>query len=301
MYSRFLVPLDGSQLAESVLPVVERLATCGHATVLLLHVVERGAPDAVHGEHHLQGVEEAKPYLNDLAGRLRTQGIAVETHAHSVPEGDVARSIADHSAEHAADLIVLCTHGRGNFRDILFGRIAQQVLRRGEVPVLLIRPNDMSLADRFEPEVVLVPLDGSSPAEAALEPALDLARLCEAGLRLVTVVPTQETLRGDRQAVGTLLPAATRAALDLEEGNAYSYVDAVTSRLHGRSLRVPITAEVLRGDIGATLSGAATAPDVGLVVMSTHGHAGLQAMWGGSVAAHLLGRIHAPILLIRTP
>jgi nucleotide-binding universal stress UspA family protein len=299
MYTRLLVPLDGSRLAESVLPAVERLASAEQSTVVLLHVIERGAPTAVHGERHLTSVAEAVPYLEELAARLRASGIRVETHAHPAPEGDVARSIVEHSEEEATDLVVLCTHGRGSVRDLLFGRIAQQVLRRGTTPVLLIRPNADGTTELFAPQAVLVPLDGSRDAEAALEPARHLACDLDATLDLVTVVPTQETLRGDRQAVGTLLPAATRAELDLEESDTGTYLNALATDLSSGSRRLAVDIEVLRGDVGSTLAQRATEPDVGLVVMATHGRAGLQAVWGGSVAAHLLTHLRVPVLLIR--
>jgi nucleotide-binding universal stress UspA family protein len=299
MLSRLLVPLDGSRLAESVLPWVARLATAGDSTVLLLHVIERGAPAAVHGERHLKTVTEASPYLEDLAATLRASGITVQTHAHPAPEGDVSRSIVEHSHEQEADLVILCTHGRGSMRDLLFGRIAQQVLRRGTTPVLLIRPRDDGEATPFEPGSVLVPLDGSPDAEAALGPARELARSLDAPLHLVTVVPTQETLRGDRQAVGTLLPAATRAELDLEQTDTESYLAALAAAVSAESAGLPVTTEVLRGDVDGSLAQRATAPGVGLVVMATHGRAGLGAVWGGSVAAPLLSHLRVPILLIR--
>lgn len=296
MYSRLLVPLDGSRLAESVLPAVERLAKVGHATVLLLHVVERDAPAAVHGDRHLTTVSQADPYLEELAQRLRSAGLTVETHAHPAPEGDVARSIVEHTGEQRADLIILCTHGRSKMRDLLFGRIAQQVLRRGTTPVLLIRPRDDGTVASFEPRTVLIPLDGSPASEAALPPAGELAAAFGVTLHLVTIVPTPETLRGDRQAVGTLLPAATRAELDLEQSDAETYLHRLGADMSGFA---PVTIEVLRGDIGAALAERASVPDIGLVVMATHGRAGLQAVWGGSVVAQLLTRLRAPILLIR--
>jgi nucleotide-binding universal stress UspA family protein len=184
-------------------------------------------------------------------------------------------------------------------RDLLFGRIAQQVLRRGTTPVLLIRPQDDGAVAPFEPRSVLVPLDGSPAAEAALAPARRLSRDLGATLALVTVVPTQETLRGDRQAVGTLLPAATRAELDLEESDTEAYLRALAGGLASGAAQVPVTVEVLRGDVGSTLSQRAAGPDVGLVVMATHGRAGLQAVWGGSVAAQFLTQLRVPVLLIR--
>jgi nucleotide-binding universal stress UspA family protein len=299
MYTRLLVPLDGSRLAETVLPIVEQLAVAWGATVVLLHVIERDAPAAVHGDRHLKAVAEAEPYLDELAAGLRSSGVNVETHAHPAPEGDVARSIASHTMEEHADLIVLSTHGRGRMRDLLFGRIAQQVVRRSSIPVLLMRPAGESGAQPFEPRIVLVPLDGTSAAEAALLPAQEFARAFGASLRLVMVVPTQETLPGDRQAVGTLLPAATRAALELERGEAQTYLSALAERVQSLDPAVPVSTEVSRGDITAALAARAAEPGVGLVVIATHGRAGLQAIWAGSVTSHLLARTQAPILLLR--
>ena len=63
MYARLLVPLDGSKLAETVLPIVERLAAVYGSSVELLYVLERGAPSEVHGERHLRETKEAADYL----------------------------------------------------------------------------------------------------------------------------------------------------------------------------------------------------------------------------------------------
>jgi nucleotide-binding universal stress UspA family protein len=298
MYQRFLVPLDGSRLAEAGLPIVERLAPVRGATVLLLHVIERGAPATVHGERHLQTVEEATAYLDSVAQRLRAMGIPAETHAHEVPEGDVARSIVAHAQEDQADLIVLCTHGGGGIRDLLFGSIAQQVLKRGATPVLRARPAPDGSAPPFAPRTVLVPLDATAAAEAALPPAQDLARRLHAALHLVMVVATPATVGAERGAVAQVLPGATRMTLDLEEEEARGYLEGVAARLRASGLTV--TTEVRRGATAAALADEAAEPGVGLAVVATHGRAGVQAIWVGSVTARLLARTRAPILLLRT-
>jgi len=297
-FTRLLVPLDGSHLAEAVLPLAERLAAACGATLVLLHVVERAAPADVHGERHLTSAPEARAYLEAVANLLRARGLAVETHAHDAPEGDVARSVAAHRQEEHADLIVLCTHGHGRMRDLLFGRIAQQVLRRDATPVLLVRPGDDGGPPAFEPRRVLVPLDGTAAAEAALPLARELAAALHAGLHLVIVVATRGTMRGDRQAVATLLPSAARATLDLEHEGALEYLDGLAGGLGATGLTV--TTEVRRGDVASALADEAAEPGVGLVVVATHGHAGLQAIWAGSVVAQLLDRTRAPILLLRS-
>lgn len=297
MYRRLLVPLDGSRLAESVLPVAERLGQICQATVILLHVLERGAPTTVHGQRHLCAREEADAYLQTSAERLRVKGISVETHTHEVPEGDVSRSIATHVRETEADLIVLCTHGSGGMRDLLFGNIAQQVLKRGTVPVLLVRAQPDGTSHAFMPRRVLVPLDGTAAAEAAIAPARDLARLLGAAVHLVMVVATPGTMRGEQQLLGQVMPATARAALDLEETEACDYLDETAGRF--RSAGVSVTTEVRRGDTTSALADEAAEPGVGLIVVATHGRAGVQAIWTGSVTARLLARTPAPLLLLR--
>jgi nucleotide-binding universal stress UspA family protein len=297
MYRRLLVPLDGSRLAESVLPVAERLGQVAQATLILLHVLEREAPATVHGERHLRAQDEAETYLHGVAARLQTQGISVETHTHEVPEGDVSRSIAEHDVEERADLIVLCTHGSGGVRELLFGSIAQQVLKRGAVPVLLVRAAPDGAEYPFAPHRVLVPLDGTAAAEAAIAPALDLARLLEAGVHLVMVVATPATARGEQQVLAHVLPTTARAALDLEEEEAGDYLEDMAVRF--RTAGVAVTTEVRRGDTTSALADEAAEPGVGLVVVATHGRAGVQAIWTGSVTARLLARTRAPLLLLR--
>jgi len=296
--TRLLAPLDGSRLAEAALPVVESLAAAG-ATPMLLHVRERGAPATIHGERHLRSGDEATAYLAGVAERVRAAGgAAVETHTHDVPEGDVARSIAAHAEEERADVIVLCTHGGGGVRDLLVGNIAQQVLRRGTVPVLLVRPAADGGAVPFAPRTVLVPLDGTAAAEAALAPAGDLGRALGARVHLVMVVATLQTVRGDRQPGALLLPATARALLDQQQDDAQAYLEHLAGL--PRAMGLVVTTEVRRGDAATALSDEAAEPGVGLVVAATHGRAGLQAIWAGSVTARLLGRTRAPVLLLRT-
>lgn len=298
MFHRLLVPLDGSRLAESVLPSVGRFAGAFNADLRLLHVLERNPPAAVHGDRHLRSVAEATAYLEDVAGQFRDRRVAVEFHAHDAPEGDVAHSIVAHAEEEGADLIVLCTHGRGGVPEILFGSIAQRVLHRGAKPVLLIRPGVAEeSASPFSPGRVLVPLDATTAAEMAVEPAAEIAAVLGASLHLVMVVGTRETMRRGGLPASGMLPSATRAALEIERLDAESYLQDVAQRLRRPSLHV--TAEVRNGDATSALAEEATEPGVALVVIATRGRASLQAVWAGSVAAQLLARTRAPVLLLR--
>ena len=124
----------------------------------------------------------------------------------------MAQTIRDHAEELHADLIVMCAHGNGGLRDMLFGSIAQQVIRQGSIPVLFIRPNQAKeAADELNPPDTY-PIRRVETTELAIPVAVYLAEKCAATIRLLTVVPTAETLPVKEAITGRVSPRAT--ALD---------------------------------------------------------------------------------------
>lgn len=293
---RLLVPLDGSLLAEVVLPFAYGLADRCGAEVILLHVIEHDAPETIHGERHIDNVVDAAEYLAAIARRYRSATVPTDVHVHANPEREVARSIGDHARELGADLVVLATHGSGGLRGFLFGRIAQQALQYTAAPVLLIRPRDGQPPPTVNSQGIVVPLDGTADAVAALPMARMLARIMGCPLHLIRVVPTTASVSGERGATATFLPRTTAALLDLEAEVAHAYLNALVEQ-YGQHR--PVTVEVRRGDIATELGQAIETLEADLVVMSTHGRAGLAGHLAGSVATRLLERITRPLLLVR--
>jgi len=296
-FKHLLVPLDGSRLAESVLPATVLLAKRLGAEVTLLHVMEYGLPQTVHGEPHLADRQQAEQYLNEVASRLAAAGLSVTDHVHSNLERDVAGSIAAHAAELNTDMIILCTHGRSGLRNVLIGSIAQQVLQRGRRPVFLIRPTSAGTAPPFECHRLLVPLDGRPEHEVSLPVAEAIARACDAALHLLIVVPTLDTVHGDRLATALLTPQATAAVLDIEEEQAASYLFELIDRLRASGTKA--SAEVRRGNPANVTVEVASKRKIDLLVVATHGRSGLDALWTGSVAPRVLNRLKQPVLLVR--
>ncbi len=146
MYQRILVPLDGSQLAEQAIPYAAEL--CKGATEITLFQVVHfplplAAPDAsmaVPMPDPQELLQEAQAYLDDLADKLRQEGVQVKT---AVTERDVvADAIVEYAREHDMDLIVMTTHGRSGLSRLVFGSVAESVVRNAPCPVLLIRAKD---------------------------------------------------------------------------------------------------------------------------------------------------------------
>ena len=296
MLRHLLVPLDGSGLAEVVLPATASLAERLGADVTLLHVMERDAPATIHGERHLTEVGDAERYLEEVERRLALRDHAVARHVHQAKEGDVARAIVQHAAELRVDLIVLSTHGRGGLRELMVGSIAQRVLQRGPAPIFLIHPAG-GAPPPFACRAILVPLDGTAAHEPALDAAVELAGHYGARLHLVIVVPTPATLSGDAVAAGVMMPLATSALLELATEGAAEYIRRQVEGLRAGGLEA--SAEVRRGEPATNLVEAAERAGADLITMASHGRAGLQAFWEGSVSAKVLARFGCPVLLVR--
>ncbi len=296
MFRHLLVPLDGSRLAETVLPAVVALAAREGVAVTLLHVVEKEAPKRVHGEHHVATEEEARSYLEELRQWLAQASVQADIRVE-VGQGDVAVRVCREATTLGADLIVLCTHGGRGVRGLLFGRVAQQVLARGLIPVFLVPPSTEGRTAPFVCRRVLVPLDGTPPSEAVLPAAADLARVFAAALVLESVIPTVATIRGVRGATARLLPNMGAAVLDEEAGDAAGYLRGIVARLAAEGVAAEGVVE--RGEPARVLADAARRHGADVFALATHARAGVSALWEGSIAARLLEGAGRPLLLVR--
>jgi nucleotide-binding universal stress UspA family protein len=296
MFKRILVPLDGSELAESALPAAMYLAAKLGAKVTLVHVIEENPPATVHGERHLTSLEEAEAYLAAIRRLTGSPEAAVECHVHAAATGNVAQSIAEHQGELAPDLIIMCTHGRSGLKRIIVGSIAQQVIASGTIPVLLIRAEGQGRHAFFTLHTVLAPLDGEPAHEQGLEVAVDLARAAGARLQLLSVVPTLGTLSGRDATMGRFMPGTTQAILDFAEKDLKSYLMKQASRTQNAG--VPVAAELRYGDAAPAIADAADTLDAGIIVLGTHGRAGNEAFWTNSVGAKVQAQTKRPLLLV---
>jgi nucleotide-binding universal stress UspA family protein len=140
---RVLIPLDGSKLAEQVLPTILPIAAALECEVILFRVLVVDTAGPFTGRWYLPqnssfeaANQDARFYLERLASRIEEQGIRVST---AIQVGPVAKSIVDYAEGHDVDLIAMCTHGRTGIARWALGSVADRVLRAGDKPILLVR------------------------------------------------------------------------------------------------------------------------------------------------------------------
>lgn len=153
MYRRALIPLDGSPVAETILPFILDIAGPLDIEVVLLRVLPPIPPVVLEGSRHIMIDDEearridAEEYLAPLAVELRNKGVRVET---MVRPGTPASEIVDAAREANVDLIAMTTHGRSGLRRLVFGSVAEAVLRHSDKPVFLLRATEAQVAVRTE-------------------------------------------------------------------------------------------------------------------------------------------------------
>ncbi len=146
MYKKIMVPLDGSDLAECVLPHVEAVAMgCEVKNVIFVRAVEPlhlpSASEWLPSPEERQRIEsghrsDAQDYLTELVGRLKYDGADLQSE---VIMGKAAESLADYAEKNGVDLIVIATHGRSGVSRWMWGSVADRILRSACVPVLMVR------------------------------------------------------------------------------------------------------------------------------------------------------------------
>ena len=134
---RILVPLDGSDCAEMILPKVEKLATELKASIALLRVAYAHTfPGVDPSDAEVKVVREAEEYLRGIENRLKAKGFKVDSH---VRYGNDAEEILDHAAQKDIDFIAMTTHGRSGVKRFLIGSVAEKILRHSPKPIFLVR------------------------------------------------------------------------------------------------------------------------------------------------------------------
>lgn len=301
MFRSLYVPLDGSPFAEQALPLAAEIARRSGALLQLAqvhHPVPALATALEVPEIEAQLDQESRAreqvYLNGIVERVRATANVPVTAA--LLEGPVADSLQTHIEQSGADLVIMTTHGRGPVSRFWLGSVADQLMRRLHLPVLLLR----SGPGCHTPSVlkkILVTLDGSAFAERALDSALMLGRPFEAAYTLLMAIEVPLPIADPS---GLMVIPVDPDAEKKVAAAARGYLDKQVARLRG--LGVQATALSVEGH-PAVEAIIAQADQTGcdLVVIASHGAGGMERLVVGSIADKVIRGSTHPTLVVRPP
>jgi nucleotide-binding universal stress UspA family protein len=296
MFDRILVPLDGSRLAECVLPHAKALAQAFDAQLTLVQVVEgvsvSGLSRTIDPLRWQICKTETQAYLNEVSARIQETGLETEEH---VLEGQAAESIVEFAHSQDVDLILLSSHGQSGLSRWNISSVVQKVVWQAHMPMMIVR------AYRAVPDAttqlrygrILVPLDGSQRAECVLPFANQLACSQSAKLLLAHVVGRPEVPRH------TPLTQEEVELVDrLTEYNRQEVADYMKD-LAAR-LQCDVQPRLLSSkDTAAALHELVDQENVDLVALSAHGYTSGTKWPYGSMALNFIAYGSTPLLIVQ--
>lgn len=290
---RVLIPLDGSRYAEHALAFLPSMKHLGDVRLELVSVVDDieyvQEPEATEQEERERNLLSG--YLHEIAGDIeKNLGIAVSPE---VMRGNPAETIVEMARRFNADAIVISTHGRSGITRWRRGSVADKVVRTAHGPVLMVGPRAMEKGEWLEAEAVppfqriLVPLDGSEAAEAALAPAARYAEAFHSEVHLYQAIKL-----GGRF---DIVPSYPQDVLDAMVASSEAYLNAMATRGGLPDTTVNLAAF---GAPSALLEEYVADKDIDLIVMTSHGRGGVSRAALGSVTDRLIGA-GPPVLVVR--
>ena len=277
---RILVPLDGSERAEAVLPHVRRILACHDAEVIVLRVAGPSPPDI----HFIspQRMKEAERYIRRMEWLLINEGLRARGR---VRIGPPERTILDVASEERVSMVAMSTHGRTGLFRVLYGSVAESILRASNVPVFFVRPiHPTPVGGRSRGQIearrirrVLVPIDGRRNSLGILPTLKSLLRPQDARVILLRVFSESDV-------EGKLFPPEPM-------------IDKARMELTGAE--IPVDEVFCKGDAAAGIMKACREQDADVIAMASKGRSGAFRMILGSVTETVLRSTEVPMLITR--
>lgn len=292
MYHSLLLPMDGSELAEVVLPYAEELAGRMGSSIILMTVLEPGKE---------QSRRMTQCYLNSFADDIK-KGAARYLSAPGereivvttvIKEGDPAEEILKYSEEEDVTQLMLATHGRTGLSRWALGGVAFKIATASTRPVALFRAKG-ARPDIREKRILrqaLVPLDGTKDGEAILPYIEELCSSLKADILLFHMMEINPNL--------TSLEALEQR--QQREEAAKAYLTRIADRIKQRGINVTTEfRSVLAGDEAREIIKVSDEFNVDLVAMTTHAHTGLGRWMHDNIQQTVLTEGNTPLLLVRS-
>jgi nucleotide-binding universal stress UspA family protein len=299
MYTRMLIPLDGSKLAENVLPYARALAGALDLRIELLSVVDlMDFARTTHAGHVRDfdpiieaAVREGEQYLEGVARSFTGRKVTCV-----VEQGQADQIIIEKAAGDKETLIGMATRGRSGIHRWLMGSVAEKVLRGATNPLLLVRGDEEGKSDGAATlKSIVVPLDGSRLAETVLPRAVDLAK--KLGLEIVLTRAYQIPLSAYGGADTAFIPN-NEGLLTLVREEAGAYLETKVNELHQNGVEKVSSILLVGSGADEIIDLARGTPD-NLIAMCTHGRSGVKRWALGSVTEKVVRHSGDPVLVVR--
>jgi nucleotide-binding universal stress UspA family protein len=299
MYTRILTPLDGSEIAEQVLPYVKIIAGPDRVPITLLRVIEPppyGVIATSQGvgpdDENIARESAAREYLDKAAGPLREQGFSVSL---MVRAGAAATRIVEEASAEPGALIAMSTHGRSGVARWAFGSVTDKVIQTAANPLLIVRSSDdPPAASDIAIQSIMAPLDGSSLAEQVLPHVVHLAKSLNLGVILLRATPAAADYYRFMD-----YPVAQYDDLPEQvDAEALGYLEEQGRQLRSQGL-AQVQERLVHGPAAIAVADFARETPNSLVAMTTHGRSGLGRWILGSVADRVIRHSGGPVLVIR--
>ncbi|MFQ5917231.1 MAG: universal stress protein [Candidatus Binatia bacterium] len=295
MYTNILVPLDGSQLSEGILPYARSFAKALKVPVELIHVID---PEIISDFIDPETSRFADAVQRDLK---RNKADYIKALACSFPDsstvncfveiGIPAEVILNRAASQSDALITMSTHGRSGLPRWLLGSVASKVLHASTNPMLLVRATaETKTSDEATLKTILVPLDGSPLSEQVLPHVTALAKKMTLDVILLRVYDPQA--QGFRPYMDLISKIVRDAAK--------TYLEEKVRQLQGEGLK-KASYLLLQGSSAGEIVDIARATPDSFVTMCTHGKSGIKRWVLGSVTDRVVRHSEDPVLVIRAP
>ncbi len=296
MFDHILIPLDGSTLAEIVLPHLVLLARLNCSRVSLLRVL-----DPEGGQHNGRQVDpfewhlhkaEAETYLAGVAGRLSQAGVTAET---VLLEGRAAETILDYADEQHASLILLSSHGESGLTGWNVSSVVQKIILRARTSVMIVRAYRDAVVElgALQYQCIMLPLDGSARAEVSIPVTEAIARMADAHILAVHVV--QKPVIPRRTPVDAETSELANSLVEKNRQEAARYLEELSTRINA-----PVeTRLVIDENPIVALHRVAEQEDIQLTVLSAHGYSGNTRWPFGSMVVSFLAYGTTPLLVIQ--
>lgn len=302
MFGNILAPLDGSPLADRILPHVAAIAQIDGSRITLLRVLETDGVQstAVDLLAWTFAKAEAQAHLDEAAKQLAQLGLASDS---VLLENGAAQRIVEYTQKHSVDLIVLSSHGRSGLSGWNVSSVAQKVIHRAGASILLVRSKHLHSPDEgdnapagdaaqiVQYHRILAPLDGSQRAESVLPVASALAERHSADLLVVHVVARPEMIQ--RVPLSPEDAALTERVVARNALEAERYLAQLPSRLPAKTH----TRVLISDSVTQALHDLVEQEQVDLVVLSAHGHS-CNSQWPYSALVNSFITYGATSLLI---